>query len=297
MRTIHLKTELPDVQVDGLEKTFLDSSSFDGEPVAENAAVYKPNGEVLFKLIRNVIPLSTCNRAWNALRSVSSDASHRIIASGGAMPGNNGVSETVGYLDRSGRHGLHYCRLTSWSMKNAQRFVEAIPFFRAVDRVFEKHMPERHKAQMAKVRATDPAFIIHGTAFTTVTANKNFQTAVHKDAGDLKEGFGVITCLRAGEFTGGELVFPKYRVAAKFDTQDVLLCDVHEWHGNLPIVGIEGMFERLSCVLYYRTGMTECLSPEGELKRFQNRKVVVVNGHRKGLIEQQAVRVEVDDEV
>ncbi|MBZ5505683.1 MAG: hypothetical protein LAO78_09355 [Acidobacteriia bacterium] len=294
MNPIHLKTELPDAQVDALEKTFLDSSAFDGDSIAEDVVAYKPNGEVLFKLIRNVIPMSACKKAWNALRTVSSDASHRIVASGGATQGENGVSETVGYLDRSGRHGLHYCRLTSWSMNNAKRFAEAIPFFRAADRVFAHHMPERHKAQMAKVRATDPAFIVHGTAFTTVTVNKNFQTAVHKDSGDLKEGFGVIACLRAGEFTGGEMVFPKYRVAVKFDTQDVLLCDVHEWHGNTRIVGTEGMFERISCVLYYRTGMTQCLSPDKELKRLQNRKVIVVNGHRRGITQEETSEGEAD---
>jgi hypothetical protein len=283
VKTVYLQTQLPDATVEGLKGQYLDTPDYDGQPVAEDAVVYKPNGDVLFKLVRNSLPLDLCNSAWEALRSVSADASHRIVASGGAGPRQNGVSDVVGFLDRTGRHGLDYCRLTGWSMANPQRFAQAIPFFQAIDRVFQTHMPERHAAQMAKVRQTNPAFVIPRTAFTTVTANKNFRTAVHTDSGDLKEGFGVITCLCAGEFTGGELIFPKYRSAVRFGTQDVLLCDVHEYHANGPIVGVEGEFERMSCVLYYRSGMVDCGSPAEELERLKNRKVVVVNGHRKGV--------------
>ncbi len=281
MKTIRLNTQLPDAIVEGLEGRFLDSSAYDGQPVAENAVVYKPNGDVLFKLVRNALPLDLCNAAWEALGSVSGDAAHRIVASGGAVPKINGISGVVGFLNRTGRHGLDYCRLTSWSMANPDRFAQAIPFFQAINRVFQRHMPKRYAAQMAKVRRTDPAFVVHRTAFTTVTVNKNFRTAVHTDSGDLKEGFGVITGLCAGEFSGGELIFPKYRSAVRFGTQDVLLCDVHEHHANGPIVGVEGQFERMSCVLYYRSGMIECGSPAEELKRLKNRKVVVVNGQRK----------------
>ena len=36
---------------------------------------------------------------------------------------------------------------------------------------------------------------------------------------------------------GGCLVFPKYRIAVDIRSQDVLLCDVHEYHGNSPITG------------------------------------------------------------
>ncbi len=283
MKTIHLQAQLPDTIVEGLEGQYLDKPDYDGQPVAEDAVVYKPNGEVLFKLVRNVLPLELCDAAWEALRSVSADAAHRIVASGLADPGENGVSDVVGFLNRTGRHGLDYCRLTGWSMGNPDRFAQAMPFFQKIDRVFQTHMPDRHAAQMAKVRETDPAFVIDRTAFTTVTVNKNFRTGVHTDSGDLKEGFGVITCLRAGEFTGGELIFPKYRVAVEFGTQDVLLCDVHEYHANAPILGVEDEFERMSCVLYYRSGMVECGSPAEELVRLKNRKVVLVNGQRRAV--------------
>jgi len=285
LKPIQLEAELPDTEVEGMEGLYVDGNCYDGEPVAESAVVYKPSGSVLFKLIRNALPMDLCVAAWEALRSVSADAAHRIVASGSASAKENGVSDVVGFLDRTGRHGLDYCRLTRWSMANPEKFAQAFPLFRAIDQVFQEHLPERHAAQMQRVIATDPAFVIHRTAFTTVTVNKNFRTAVHTDSGDLKEGFGVITCLRAGQFSGGELIFPKYRVAVSFDTQDVLLCDVHEYHANAPIIGVTGEFERMSCVLYYRRGMADCGSPARELTRLKHRKIVLVNGQRKAVTE------------
>lgn len=89
---------------------------------------------------------------------------------------------------------------------------------------------------MVRVRATHPSWLIAGTAFTAVTVNRDFRTAVHKDRGDLRAGFGVLTALRAGTFSGCHLVFPAYRVAVDLRTRGVLLCNVHEWHGNSPLV-------------------------------------------------------------
>ncbi|MFO0926381.1 MAG: hypothetical protein U0736_04990 [Gemmataceae bacterium] len=100
--------------------------------------------------------------------------------------------------------------------------------------------------------------VIEDTAFTTVTVNQTWQTAVHTDKGDLPEGFGVITMLRRGDYRGGYLVFPKYRVAVDLGDRDVLLADVHESHGNTAITHRSDDAERISCVLYFRRHMTRC---------------------------------------
>ena len=99
-----------------------------------------------------------------------------------------------------------------------------------------------------------------------MTVNRNFQTAVHQDQGDLKQGFGVMSCLRRGRFDGCYFVFPKYRVALDMRTGCVLCGDVHEWHGNTPMRGNHGMFERVSLVFYYREKMKRCGSAEEELE-------------------------------
>ena len=119
---------------------------------------------------------------------------------------------------------------------------------------------------------TSADFRINGTAFTTVTVNKNWRTRAHYDAGDYKQGFGVMTCMRAGRYRGGQLIFPGFRVAVDMRTGGVCLADVHELHGNAPIEGVEGKYERVSCILYYRAKMIECGTAAEELDRAKNRK-------------------------
>lgn len=48
---------------------------------------------------------------------------------------------------------------------------------------------------------------------------------------------------------------------------DVLLADVHEWHGNTPLVPTRWPYERISFVFYYRAKMLECGSAAEELER------------------------------
>ena len=75
--------------------------------------------------------------------------------------------------------------------------------------------------------------------------------AVHADEGNLEGGYGVMTVIRAGAYTGGLLVFPKFGVAVHLDSCDVLVCDNREAHGNTAIVGADGEYERVSVVAYY----------------------------------------------
>jgi len=50
-------------------------------------------------------------------------------------------------------------------------------------------------------------------------------------------------------------------------TTDVLLVDVHEWHGNTEIIPGTDDWERISCVFYYREEMHECGSAVQERLR------------------------------
>ena len=139
-----------------------------------------------------------------------------------------------------------------------------MPLIRRVDEVFKESLPERYQAQADIIAQTSEDFYISQTVFTTITVNMNFQTAVHKDKGDYEKGFGVLTALRAGHYTGCYFVLPKYRIACDMQTGDVMLADVHEWHGNTPIYP-QGRFERLSLVFYYREKMQYCDDAEAEL--------------------------------
>ena len=110
--------------------------------------------------------------------------------------------------------------------------------------------------------------------FTTVTVNINFQTACHQDAGDLAEGFGVMTCTRAGEYTGGYLVLPQYRVAVDYGTTDVLFADVHLWHGNTAMKRVgNSLFNRITCVHYYRTKIANPAGFAKDINNYQKDKI------------------------
>lgn len=170
----------------------------------------------------------------------------------------------MGYMDRSGRYP--YCRLTSFNMNHPEMFQETLPMVHSVNSAFKDYLPERYKNQYEVVSKTSPDFYISGTVFTTLTVNLNFPTAVHKDKGDLEDGFGVMSCIRVGRFNGCYTVFPQYRVAADMQTGDVLLADVHEWHGNTQKRDIDSRAERVACVFYYREEMKDCESAEQEVE-------------------------------
>ena len=121
--------------------------------------------------------------------------------------------------------------------------------------------------QYAKAKETAPTWLIRTknghTPFTTITCNKSFRTAAHVDKGDLKAGFGVLCCF--GDFEGCDLVFPRYRAAVRYREGDVLLADVHQVHGNTPLLNPDGTVprvgrepERLVCVFYYQEKMDQC---------------------------------------
>jgi hypothetical protein len=244
----------------------------------ESTTVVTPEGNVLAILIKDALPNTLCATAEPFFLRA---ASHKVIgsfrgtASGEKMihplktdgtvskmlevpdvPRLRGAKQGVlGYMDKS---NLNPCRTTSYTRDHWEQFSTTVmPYVEAVDQVFQTQMPQRWAAQKS-VAVTTPDHTIAGTAFSTITVNLNFATATHQDKGDLAEGFGVLTCFRSGEYSGGSLVFPKYGLAVNVGTGDVLLADVHQWHGNLPIVGTSGEYQRLSCVMYYRSRLPLC---------------------------------------
>ena len=288
-------------EADSLAGAMLDDSSYD-RVVREDCSLAKPDGSPLLIFRRNAAPYDACRSAYPALRGAAAKSFNRGYASGRADEGGHDgdgreiavasptrwkpikldgtVSNTnyadwvesgiIGYFDRNAR--FPYCRTTAFNLDHPEKFAEAVPFIRAADAVFARELPERYAAQRAVAGRTSPDFTIRDTAFTTVTVNRNWQTAVHKDAGDLKEGFGVMSVLQGGSYRGGLFVLPRWRVAVDMRTRDVLLADVHEWHGNTPIAGEPGTYERISCVFYYRARMVHCGTAEQELEFAKNRK-------------------------
>lgn len=256
----------------------LSDSSYD-IVLREDEDVYKEDGTPLLKFRRQVLDQNVCKVAYGNLRKAAAPTGNRGTAGGvkatkrlrvdGSVSNTTGSekkinSGIVGYFDRYQR--IPYCRQTSYSLKHPERFQKAIPFFQQVSEVFRTELPERWQAQRDVIDKSSQAFYIPDTVFTTVTVNRNWQTAVHTDKGDLQEGFGCMSAFDGGMYDGCYLVFPAFRLAVDMRMGDVLLADVHEFHGSSPFK-ITGRYERVSCILYYRAGIKKCGTIDEEIER------------------------------
>jgi hypothetical protein len=249
----------------------------------------KPNGQPLAIYLPKVMR-ELCDEAYPILHELkNSYTSNRGMASGSQRV--MGASKTsyaravdsaiIGSFDRSQR--FNYCRLTAWSGKETEKWHGLFPFLQGISKHLEEHVPDRFAAQMQQASITRPDWVIAGTPFTTVTVNNTYATGVHQDKGDLHEGFSTIVALRKGEFKGGTLCFPEYRLGVDLQHGDLILMDAHEWHGNIefdpkPKRTLDGKleedpgFERISVVTYFRTNMVQCASAAEELARKEGLK-------------------------
>lgn len=176
---------------------------------------------------------------------------------------------TLGYLARGLRAGQQYpCRLTHYSGALPRELGLMGVLAKSVAEAFKNSWVRgRWEVQFEKASQTPSIWLLRTseghTPFTTITCNKSWRTAAHVDKGDLKEGFGVMCCL--GDFEGCDLVFPRYRTAVRYREGDVLLADVHQVHGNTPLLSPDGSVpevgrepERLVCVFYYQEDVDKC---------------------------------------
>ena len=177
-------------------------------------------------------------------------------------------SGVAGWFDRYPR--IPYGRATSYTEKNFEKFKLAYPFLQSLSKAFSELLPKRYAYQKSCADRIDPEFHVPGTPFTTITVNKSFRTAAHRDAGDLHEGFSNLSVLTNGKrYSGGMLVLPEFKVAVNIRPGDLLLINNHFGiHGNTPIVLDEEGAERYSVVCYFREKMLELGSKEYEDSRY-----------------------------
>lgn len=187
-----------------------------------------------------------------------------------------GVHSGVGgFMDRYPR--IPFCRQTAWTAANPEKFDMALPLMEKASRDYASLFPIRWAGQYEAANKLDNGFRIGDTVYTTVTINKTFRTACHRDAGDLCDdgihqanprGFSNLTVVTNGKaFDGFYLSFPEYRVAANIQDGDFIMMDAHKIHGNTPLKSCDEGFERLSLVLYMREPMLECESLAMETAR------------------------------
>ena len=199
------------------------------------------------------------------------------------MKVNNQVaSNPIGFYESSKNFAELPCRLTHFTRTNYKNYNKGLPFIQKIDSMFKKLIPDAYQKQLS--RANEKSHLkIPETSFSTITINRNFRTALHKDAGDFSEGFGNLTVIERGSYHGGYTVFPQFGVGVDVRSGDFLAMDVHQWHSNTAIfeteedkrlnskldkiyndnpevgtVGLNKPYTRLTFVCYLREKILNC---------------------------------------
>ena len=283
---------------------FSDSQKSEEEDLAER----------LFLVFRKgVIPQDLCSKAHLSLRGAARPSKNRGVAGGKVDPAKmkrdsgglvlvgdgtraryiskDGIlSDTVeanitmggiaGFFPATSRNP--YVRATAYTRDNWELFQGSWPFLQEMAGIFERENPARFRNQMGFVRENklyERGWVIPGTPYSTVTVNRNFQTACHQDVGDLKSGFESFSVLEGGKqpYKGGYTVFPQFRVAYDCRQGDFVGMDVaHHYHGNTPILPVvegEEDFERISLVLYVREDLAGAGTQEEEEAKYEKWRV------------------------
>ena len=286
----------------------------------DDVAAGKPERKLLAKLRKKAIPKETVQIGWDAFRLLAIPSRNRGAAAGpidtkgvywsrrdpakidkwsaqyyqvkdgkkvlSKMRVNNVVaSGVIGYYEKTPFLGQP-CRMTGYTRSGLKQFIHGLPFLEAIDNQFKTLVPAAHKKQLAEV-SKKPMYQIGDTAFSTLTVNSNFRTALHKDAGDYRDGFGNLSVIEWGKYHGGETLFPRFGVGFNIRTGDFVAMDVHEWHTNAPVtttkedteynktlpdirtrdpttgvVGSQELYQRLSFVCYFREKIADCSEKE-----------------------------------
>ena len=316
MKTLNLAKLLTDDEVEKLKGHFINESHIKYNIVDTDTDCYTDTGELLFKFRKNVLSQELCDLAWKNYKDLAKASRGRGASAGQIDPNstywkkrtltktsgistkyivngketkmrvNNQVaSQPIGYYESTKNLGVDLpCRLTHYTKQNLESFENGFEYINAVDKSYHVLNPEKHKLQLDRA-LMKPDFQIGETAFSTFTINRNFQTAVHQDAGDF--GFGNLTVLERGRYRGGYFVLPQYGIAIDLRQGDHLCVDVHQYHGNTkliesesdyeynlsldkvfkdnPAVGTEGLdrlFTRISFVFYLRENIAiTCNAP------------------------------------
>ena len=195
---------------------------------------------------------------------------------------NTTASSPIGFYGKTKGLGVDLpCRLSHYTKTNLDKFKEAIPFFQSIATYYNMLMPDQYASQMK--RAIENDYHINQTPFSTITINRNFRTALHKDTGDFG-GWACLSVLEENKYHGGLFVMPKYKIAIDMRHGDLLVANVHEYHGNtelyetdedkqyndenpqqtykdnleVGVLGLNNRFSRISFVCYLREDIINC---------------------------------------
>jgi hypothetical protein len=254
-----------------LEGEFTEATDVDVS-LDTDTTILGPDGRLQAILLCGVIPRTDHLLAYELLKDVDGDVSNRPKAVGveatyrsksprGEWSSRQGVNEDyvkqlrkegarqgiLGYLD-----GSPACRKTRLTDDHPEMLDGNRNMIELMDSLYAQHAPEFYDMQKAEVEKAGPNWRHWDTAFTTIYVIKQLKDAsYHRDSGNLPGALTAIT--PCGDFTGGELVLLRWRIAIAYKPGDLLLFDPSQLHGNLTFVG-----ERLSAACYCEQHIAKC---------------------------------------
>jgi len=277
-----VKKDFEDDKMENKMNKFLKPTDID-TIIDHDADVYTEDGKLLLRFRKKVLTPSNIDLFYdNVISFAHNTSANRGSATGSKTKHINSnprvMSNIFGYFDRwtpihkvifkkMGKTPSMTVRECRFNQDSPEKYKKTFPLIREIDNYYHKLAPEQYKLQRHKANQT--YFKIPNTAFTTVTTNINYQTTTHTDKGDDEDGFGNLSVIERGEYTGGETCFPQYGVGVDVRTGDVLFMDVHQPHSNLPIHKKTEDTVRLSIVCYLRKNVW--LTTKGKTKKvFEN---------------------------
>ena len=266
MKEYYISKKYTDNQMENMANTFVTRTKID-HFIDEDADIYSEDGKLLAKFRKNVLSENVLNQFYDAtykftLKAITANRGDATGSKKRNLRENPRVhSAILGYFNRwapkqkiafrnAGIRAPLEVRETRFSMEHPEKFKQTFPLLRQINQKYKSLLPSHFQKQNKKAKNT--LFKIPQTSFTTITTNINFQTAIHKDSGDDEEGFGNLVVIERGNYAGGETCLPQYGIGINVRQRDILFMDVHEWHGNLPIVKKNKDAVRLSVVCYLR---------------------------------------------
>jgi hypothetical protein len=239
--------------------------------IAQDTRLVAPDGNTKAIVLTQRIDPHLIRRAYALWRTVDGPLSNRATVIGsfslprlmkdGTLSERHGVPKSV--LEIQEKHGVRQgvlgfldatpdqpCHKTPLSIDRPEMLDRTKTLIEQVNELYEQYMPDLHAIQLAEVKKA-PRSRLWDTAFSTIYIVTQLRSAYHADRGNLR---GVMSALLPmGNFTGGGLVFPRWRIAIAFMPGDLLLFDPQQLHGNLPFEG-----ERLSAVFYCERRIADC---------------------------------------
>lgn len=177
-----------------------------------------------------------------------------------------------------------FCTSASLAKTNPNEHGHIIEFGKVLTKYYKMFCPEIYKAHK---EITDtkilPEWQLEGTPFSSGIINKNNALHYHFDAGNFKNVYSNMICLRSN-VKGGYLSIPEYDIGLEIANNSVLLFDGQKiCHGVTPLTLIGKNAYRYTLVYYTLKQMWNCEPIKKEITRYKAKRTDIEDRRFKRL--------------